>query len=811
MNPQQQQMMQQQMMNQGNLAVGGPQMNPGMQIGNPGQQNFQTQLAGQNMMGGMAGPMGGGPQQQVGPNFQTQGPGMQGQQPPPQQENKKPPLKIQLSNKEKGYYSNLLMQADPNGTNKVGGQEGVAFFKRSGLPVDLLKNFWLISARTSPAFLTRDEFYVALRLIAYAQHGIQPSEESLKFNIDVDLPKFEPAPLALPPIEQREKPEIRAEDIAANLPDLDSLDIGSLNNIQSLIPSVNQAQQQKQAEQAQQQMMKQQQMMQKQMFERAKQSPWFIQQEEQQRYVQIFNQFDKERQGILAGELVKGLFQKTELDQQSQDIVWNLVNPRNIDKFDQKLFILAIHFLYKKKQGTELPPMLPEESQISVDPENYFKQMQMRMQGQMNPMQMQQRQQPPLQQQQMPPQMMQQMNQQQMPQQQQPQQQQINQTQNNPSQNLINLGDSMMQQSKPINLQNQQQPLGLDLNFQQQIQPQNNAGVGLNGSGQERMSMNQASPDKSPLRINPNQIQNIQQVQQQSFGINMHSKSQQPSPRANLPPPLKLDPSKVQVRKEEINFMKTIYSQDQAQYHEIQNENMKIIQQLDELDREYQSIQRNLEIQRQLLMQERNRNTELKVNLESKQQEVSQVRKQQDNVMQERLAGLAATTTNVSTNYNQGSNTYATNNYAPDSYARKDSYGTNNYGYNNSTTVANGVANDYHGGSNNYDYNEEYKRTNSNTYANNNNYQYNDYSGGQTYDNSNTYYDNNAGYDQSSYGGYNQPAATNAVTTSNTLAANGGGFGNRFDFDTFDADQSVNHGSASQDQFNDFANKFDFS
>lgn len=67
---------------------------------------------------------------------------------------------------------------------------------------------------------------MALRLIAYAQHGIKPNEESLSFNIEVDLPKFEPAPLALTaPDQPREKPEVRAEDIAAALPDLDSLDI----------------------------------------------------------------------------------------------------------------------------------------------------------------------------------------------------------------------------------------------------------------------------------------------------------------------------------------------------------------------------------------------------------------------------------------------------------------------------------------------------------------------------------------------------------------------------------------------------------
>jgi hypothetical protein len=36
------------------------------------------------------------------------------------------------------------------------------------LPVDVLKGIWKISSRTSTDYLTRDEFYVALRLIAYA-------------------------------------------------------------------------------------------------------------------------------------------------------------------------------------------------------------------------------------------------------------------------------------------------------------------------------------------------------------------------------------------------------------------------------------------------------------------------------------------------------------------------------------------------------------------------------------------------------------------------------------------------------------------
>ena len=126
------------------------------------------------------------------------GPQSQDQMSRPSPDKKLPPLKINLTPREKGFYSNLLSQADPNMNNKVGGQEGVTFFKRSGLAVDVLKNIWKTAARTSPEFLTRDEFYIALRLISYAQNGIKPNEESIQFDIPVDLPRFDAAPLALP-------------------------------------------------------------------------------------------------------------------------------------------------------------------------------------------------------------------------------------------------------------------------------------------------------------------------------------------------------------------------------------------------------------------------------------------------------------------------------------------------------------------------------------------------------------------------------------------------------------------------------------
>ena len=84
----------------------------------------------------------------------------------------------------------MLSQAAPGDTSKCGGKDAVMFFKRSGLPVDKLKEIWTIAARTSNEHLTKDEFYVALRLIAYAQNGIQANEQSVKMDLEVALPVF---------------------------------------------------------------------------------------------------------------------------------------------------------------------------------------------------------------------------------------------------------------------------------------------------------------------------------------------------------------------------------------------------------------------------------------------------------------------------------------------------------------------------------------------------------------------------------------------------------------------------------------------
>jgi hypothetical protein len=64
--------------------------------------------------------------------------------------------------------------------------------KKSGLSKDKLKLIWVIAAQTDPQQLERDEFNIALRLIALAQNNMEVSDESIKLNHPLPpLPKFD--------------------------------------------------------------------------------------------------------------------------------------------------------------------------------------------------------------------------------------------------------------------------------------------------------------------------------------------------------------------------------------------------------------------------------------------------------------------------------------------------------------------------------------------------------------------------------------------------------------------------------------------
>ena len=64
------------------------------------------------------------------------------------------------------YYFNLW------GNGQVFPAQQAAQLKASNLPQPALKYIWGACAKTNPIFLTKDEFFLALRMIAMYQNGL---------------------------------------------------------------------------------------------------------------------------------------------------------------------------------------------------------------------------------------------------------------------------------------------------------------------------------------------------------------------------------------------------------------------------------------------------------------------------------------------------------------------------------------------------------------------------------------------------------------------------------------------------------------
>ena len=70
-------------------------------------------------------------------------------------------------------------------------QQVVTFLMTTGLGVPKLRLVWDVAACTSNDYLLKEEFYIALRLVAYMQNDIPANANSIKLNIEAPLPRFD--------------------------------------------------------------------------------------------------------------------------------------------------------------------------------------------------------------------------------------------------------------------------------------------------------------------------------------------------------------------------------------------------------------------------------------------------------------------------------------------------------------------------------------------------------------------------------------------------------------------------------------------
>ena len=108
---------------------------------------------------------------------------------------RKEKVRIKIKKEEREYYSKLFEAAKTKGTNKASINNALAFFTKSKLSGGMVKKICAIAAQTNPGEMDRDEFYVALRLIALAQCRREVSLAAIANNIESPLPFIESFPM----------------------------------------------------------------------------------------------------------------------------------------------------------------------------------------------------------------------------------------------------------------------------------------------------------------------------------------------------------------------------------------------------------------------------------------------------------------------------------------------------------------------------------------------------------------------------------------------------------------------------------------
>lgn len=297
----------------------------------------------------------------------------------------KPKLKVSLTNNERGYYSSLLSQVDPINANSVQGKEAVPFFKRSGLSVEILKKIWLI-ASSNNQFLERDEFYVALKLISYAQNNIEISAESIIKNIPSPLPKF--APL----IEKKEEKAEKKEENSQNQPNsmnIRNTEAGNSNlgaNLLNQFPEEtgNMPQTQLTPPNSFQNISFPNQMQQQpntfiqnnpnisnnnataSMMQNTSQNKaiseveYCISLDKMHKYENCFKTIDVNHTGYISGNEAKEIFVKSGLSNQNLSNIWKLADTKKEGNLSKGEFMVALHLIMLARQGYTLPSELPK-------------------------------------------------------------------------------------------------------------------------------------------------------------------------------------------------------------------------------------------------------------------------------------------------------------------------------------------------------------------------------------------------------------------------------------------------------------------
>lgn len=215
---------------------------------------------------------------------------------------------VAFSSKESAFYQQLFESVDLSGAGIVTAQAGADLLSRSGLPRAVLSKIWGIADSKQEGFLSREGFFLALRLVAHTQAGGAASP---------DMGRVEPS--ALPRLEGFPAGPPGSASRASSVGWQTELSLSSVGSGLTRPPS------------------------------------WAPSQREKRKYASLFLRTDVDRDGFVEAGEAKALCERSGLDGGELSVVWSHADQDRDGRLNFQEFVALVHMITCRTRGMQLP------------------------------------------------------------------------------------------------------------------------------------------------------------------------------------------------------------------------------------------------------------------------------------------------------------------------------------------------------------------------------------------------------------------------------------------------------------------------
>uniref|UniRef100_A0A8C2G0R7 Epidermal growth factor receptor pathway substrate 15 n=1 Tax=Cyprinus carpio TaxID=7962 RepID=A0A8C2G0R7_CYPCA len=288
-------------------------------------------------------------------------------------------------------YEKYYRQVDPSGSGRVGAADAALFLKRSGLTDLILGKIWDLADSDRKGSLNKQQFFVALRLVACAQNGLEVSLKSL--NTAVPPPKFHDtsSPLQFGPVPTDCPWVVKAEeklkfdaifdslspvggmltgdkvkpvllnsklpvDVLGRVWELSDIDRDGMLDRDEFAVAMHLVYRALESEPVPMSLPAT-------LIPPSKRKKlWVVSPAEKAKYDDLFTKTDSDMDGLVSGAEVRDIFLKTGLPSATLARIWELCDIGDIGKLSRDQFALALYLINQKlSKGVDPPQTLSPE------------------------------------------------------------------------------------------------------------------------------------------------------------------------------------------------------------------------------------------------------------------------------------------------------------------------------------------------------------------------------------------------------------------------------------------------------------------